>query len=112
MLAREFDPAAAIALARDTLRSPVYVSVDIDALDPAFAPGTGTPEPGGLTSRELLAVLRGLAGAGLNVVAGDVVEVCPAYDVANITALAAAAAAYDLLGLMILGLSPGSGRRR
>jgi agmatinase len=108
LLAREFDPAAAIALARETLRSPVYVSVDIDVLDPAFAPGTGTPEPGGLTSRELLAVLRGLAGAGLDVVAGDVVEVSPPYDREQITAFAAAAAAYDLIGLMVVA-ARGSG---
>ena len=61
----------------------MYVTVDVDVLDPAFAPGTGTPEPGGLTSRELLAILRGLAGLGLDVVAADVVEVSPPYDVAG-----------------------------
>jgi arginase family enzyme len=81
---------------------PVFLTVDVDVLDPAFAPGTGTPEPGGLTSRELLAVLRGLAGAGLDVVAADVVEVSPPYDSQQITAFAAAAAAYDLIGLMVL----------
>ena len=54
---------------------PVYVSVDIDVLDPAHAPGTGTPEAGGMTSRELLAVLRGLEDAQL--VSADIVEVCP-----------------------------------
>jgi agmatinase len=105
LLARELDAggvATAIELARATLRSPVYVSVDVDVLDPAYAPGTGTPEPGGLTSRELLTILRGLAGGGLDVVAADVVEVSPAYDAGGITALAAAAAAYDLLGLMAL----------
>ena len=64
--------------------APVYVSVDIDVLDPAHAPGTGTPEAGGLTSRELLALVRGLRPAA--VVGGDVVEVSPAYDHAEITA--------------------------
>lgn len=77
---------------------PLYVSVDIDVLDPAHAPGTGTPEAGGLTSRELLAVLRGLAG--LNLVGADVVEVAPAYDHAEITAVAASHVAYELVSLM------------
>ncbi len=105
LLARELDAAGvagAVALAAERLRSPVYVTVDVDVLDPAFAPGTGTPEPGGLSSRELLAILRGLADLGLDVVAADVVEVSPPYDVGGVTALAAAAAAYDLLGLMVL----------
>lgn len=109
LLARELDSAGVAGVlerARDTLRSPLYVSVDIDVLDPAHAPGTGTPEAGGLTSRELLAVLRGLAPTGLEVVAADVVEVSPPYDREQITAFAAAAAAYDLIGLMVLGLSP------
>ena len=79
---------------------PVYVSVDIDVLDPAFAPGTGTPEPGGLTSRELLALLRGLED--LPVIGADVVEVAPAYDHAQITALAAAHVAYELISVMAL----------
>ena len=77
---------------------PVYVSLDIDVLDPAFAPGTGTPEAGGLTSRELLAVLRGFAG--LDLVGADVVEVAPVYDSAEITGIAAAHAAYELLSAM------------
>jgi guanidinobutyrase / D-arginase len=76
---------------------PVYLSVDIDVLDPAHAPGTGTPEPGGLTSRELLMILRGLDG--LHLVGADVVEVAPAYDHAELTALAGAAVAYDFLAL-------------
>jgi agmatinase len=103
LLARELEAAGvagAVELAREHLRPPVYVSVDIDVLDPAYAPGTGTPEPGGLTSRELLAILRGLAG--LDVAAADVVEVSPPYDPAGVTAMAAAAAAYDLLGLLVL----------
>jgi agmatinase len=77
---------------------PVYVSVDIDVLDPAFAPGTGTPEAGGMTSRELLAVLRGLAD--LNVVGADLVEVAPAYDHAQITGIAAAHVAYEIVSAM------------
>jgi len=77
--------------------APIYVSVDIDVLDPAHAPGTGTPEAGGLTSRELLAILRGLDG--LNVVSADLVEVAPAYDHAEMTSMAASHVAYELLGL-------------
>ena len=77
--------------------APVYLSIDIDVLDPGFAPGTGTPEPGGLTSRELLAIVRGLDGT--NVVGGDVVEVSPAYDHAEITAIAAANLAYEYCSL-------------
>jgi len=80
---------------------PVYVSVDIDMLDPAHAPGTGTPEAGGLTSRELLGILRGLAG--MRLVGADVVEVAPAYDHAEVTTVAAAHVCYELLGLMALG---------
>jgi agmatinase len=79
---------------------PVYVSVDIDVLDPAFAPGTGTPESGGLLSRELLAILGGFAG--LRLVGADVVEVAPAYDHAEITGIAASHVAYELLSAMAL----------
>ena len=78
--------------------APLYVSVDIDVLDPAAAPGTGTPEAGGLTSRELLGILRGLAG--LELVAADVVEVAPAYDHAEITATAAAHVVFELVSLL------------
>jgi agmatinase len=77
---------------------PVYVSVDIDVLDPAHAPGTGTPEAGGLTSRELLHTLRGLAGT--DIVGADIVEVAPAYDHAEITGIAAAHVAYELLSVL------------
>ena len=77
--------------------TPLYVSVDIDVIDPGLAPGTGTPEAGGLLSRELLAVLRGLAG--LRIVAADVVEVSPPYDHAEVTAIAAAHVVYELLAL-------------
>ncbi|MEV0385620.1 agmatinase [Nonomuraea sp. NPDC050643] len=80
---------------------PLYISVDIDTLDPAHAPGTGTPEAGGLTSRELLEILRGLSGC--NLVGADVVEVAPAYDHAEITSVAAAHVAYDLISLFALG---------
>jgi agmatinase len=79
---------------------PLYVSVDIDVLDPAHAPATGTPEPGGLTTRELQELLRGLVG--LQIAGADVVEVSPAYDHAEITALAAAQVAYELLALLAL----------
>ncbi|MCD2197068.1 agmatinase [Actinomycetospora endophytica] len=83
---------------------PVYLSVDIDVLDPAAAPGTGTPEAGGLTSRELLHSLRGLGPTGdepgLDIVGIDVVEVAPAYDHAEITGIAAAHVIYDLLAVL------------
>lgn len=78
--------------------APVYLSIDIDVLDPAFAPGTGTPEMGGLHSRELLRVLRALDG--VNIVGADVVETAPAYDHAEITCVAAATVAFDLITLM------------
>ncbi|TPW74061.1 agmatinase [Schumannella soli] len=77
---------------------PVYISVDIDVLDPAHAPGTGTPEAGGLTSRELLAMLRSFAGR--HVVGADVVEVSPAYDHAQLTGIAASHVAYELVTVM------------
>jgi agmatinase len=77
---------------------PVYVSIDIDVLDPAHAPGTGTPEAGGLTSRELLATLRSFAR--LNLVGADIVEVAPAYDHAQITGIAAAHVGYELLSAL------------
>ncbi|MDV3127993.1 agmatinase [Mycobacterium sp. 21AC1] len=77
--------------------APVYVSVDIDVLDPAHAPGTGTPEAGGMSSRELLEVVRGLDS--VNLVAVDVVEVSPAYDHAEITAVAAANVTWEFLSV-------------
>ena len=77
---------------------PLYISIDIDVLDPAHAPGTGTPEAGGLTSRELLEILRGLASCRL--VSADVVEVAPAYDHAEITSVAASHTAYELTTIM------------
>ena len=80
---------------------PIYLSIDIDVLDPAFAPATGTPEIGGFTTRELVGILRGLRG--LHFVGADVVEVAPAYDHAEITGIAAANLVYEILALM----SPG-----
>ena len=77
--------------------APLYVSIDIDVLDPGAAPGTGTPEAGGLTSRELLGVLRGLRG--LPLLAADLVEVAPAYDHAEVTAMAASHVVYELVSL-------------
>ncbi len=77
-----------------------YLSFDVDFCDPAYAPGTGTPEVGGFTSREAQEFLRGLAG--LQVVGGDVVEVYPAYDPADITAFLGANAAYEILSLVAL----------
>lgn len=78
--------------------APTYISFDIDSLDPAFAPGTGTPEVGGLSTIEALTVLRGFRG--LNLIGGDVVEVAPAYDHAAITALAGATIMFELLCLL------------
>eukprot|EP00008_Paramoeba_atlantica_P010226 CAMPEP_0201489770 /NCGR_PEP_ID=MMETSP0151_2-20130828/23618_1 /ASSEMBLY_ACC=CAM_ASM_000257 /TAXON_ID=200890 /ORGANISM="Paramoeba atlantica, Strain 621/1 / CCAP 1560/9" /LENGTH=341 /DNA_ID=CAMNT_0047875461 /DNA_START=132 /DNA_END=1156 /DNA_ORIENTATION=- len=77
--------------------APVYLSIDIDVLDPAFAPGTGTPEPGGLTSRELICLLRALAVSPINLVSADVMEVAPAYDHAELTCLAASTICYEIL---------------
>ena len=78
----------------------VFVTFDIDVVDPAFAPGTGTPEVGGLTSSEAIELIRGLKG--LNFVGFDVVEVLPDYDVAEITALLAANVIYEFLSLIAL----------
>lgn len=82
---------------------PVYVSFDIDSLDPAFAPGTGTPEIGGLTTREVQAILRGLKG--LDIVGGDVVEVAPQYDATTNTAHAGAQMLFEILSLMVFSPS-------
>lgn len=78
--------------------NPVYLTFDIDSLDPAFAPGTGTPVPGGLSSAQALAIVRNLDG--LNLIGADVVEVSPSYDHAEITALAAAHVACDVICLL------------
>ncbi len=79
--------------------APAYLSFDIDALDPAFAPGTGTPEIGGLATWQAQAIIRRLGA--LNWIGADFVEVAPAYDVAEITALAAATFAWEYLALLV-----------
>jgi len=99
----ETGPATVAARIREVVGdAPVYLSVDIDALDPAFAPGTGTPEIGGLASWQAQAILRRLTG--LRFVGMDLVEVAPAYDTAEITALAGATLAWEYICL--LGLRP------
>lgn len=84
--------------------SPVYLSLDIDVIDPGLAPGTGTPEAGGWTSRELKRIIRGLVG--LNFVGADVVEVAPAYDHAEVTGTTAADIVHDLLSLLVFQMPP------
>jgi agmatinase len=100
--ATEFDALGASGVAeRIAARAdgrPVYLSVDVDVLDPSVAPGTGTPEAGGLTSRELLAIVRTMRT--LNLVGVDVVEVAPAYDHAEITGIAAAHIVYEALSAL------------
>ncbi len=76
---------------------PVYISFDIDCLDPAFAPGTGTPVAGGMNTFEALQTLRGLKG--LNIVGGDLVEVSPPFDPTGFTALAGATLMFEILCL-------------
>lgn len=80
--------------------APVYITFDVDGVDPAFAPGTGTPEIGGFTSQQMMALLHRLKG--LNIIGADIVEVAPAYDPTGITALLAARVGYELLGLLAL----------
>lgn len=76
---------------------PVYLTFDIDCLDPSYAPGTGTPVCGGLTSHQAMAIIRGLKG--INIIGMDIVEVAPAYDIGEITALAASHLAMEMLYL-------------
>jgi agmatinase len=99
---RALGPGVYADLVRERVgRRPVFLSFDIDVLDPAFAPGTGTPEVGGLSTAEALALLRALAG--IDLAGADVVEVSPPYDGAGQqTALAAANVAYELLSLRAL----------
>jgi agmatinase len=80
---------------------PVYVSLDVDGLDPAFAPGTGTPEVGGLTPREVQELLRGCAD--LHIVGGDVVEVAPQYDATTNTAQVGAQMLFEILCMLAIG---------
>jgi agmatinase len=77
---------------------PTYLSFDVDSLDPAYAPGTGTPEIGGPSTREILELVRGLKG--VNLVGGDVVEVAPQYDPTSNTAQAGAQMLFEILSLM------------
>ena len=92
---------AVIARARAVVGDgPFYITFDVDALDPAFTPGTGTPEVGGLSPREAQAILRGLAG--LDVIGGDVVEVAPQYDANTTTAQIGAMMAFEILSLIAL----------
>lgn len=108
--AEEVDPlgiTAIIERARAVVSDgPVYISFDVDGIDPAFAPGTGTPEVGELTTREVLELLRGFKG--LNVVGGDVVEVAPQYDSTTNTAQAGAQVLFEILSLMVFSPSIGA----
>ena len=103
--AREIDTigvAGIIKRIRDRVgtKNPVYLSIDIDTLDPAFAPATGTPETGGWSTRELRTIIRGLEG--INFVAADLVEVAPAYDTnAELTTMAAADTLYEVMTIMV-----------
>jgi agmatinase len=92
---------AVIARARAVVGDqPFYVTFDVDGIDPAYTPGTGTPETGGLTPREAQHILRGLAG--LDIVGGDVVEVAPQYDATTVTAQIGAQMLFELLSLVTL----------
>ena len=82
---------------------PVYLTFDIDSLDPAYAPGTGTPEIGGLTTYQAQALLRGLRG--LNYVGADLVEVSPPFDTGGLTAMAGAGIAFEILCLLAESMS-------
>lgn len=94
-------PVETAARIRERVRDgPAFISFDIDVVDPAFAPGTGTPEPGGLSSHDALSIVRGLTG--IEFVGFDVVEVIPAYDPAGQTAFLAANLAYEMLSLVAL----------
>ncbi len=97
-----------IATARKVVGDgPVYVSFDVDCLDPVYAPGTGTPEVGGVTTREALAILRGLSG--IDVIGGDVVEVAPQYDATSNTAHAGAQMLFEILCLSVGALAKRKG---
>ena len=84
---------------------PTYVSFDVDGLDPSFAPGTGTPEVGGLSPREAQTILRGLAG--VDIIGGDVVEVAPQYDATTNTALVGAQMMFEIVSLIAVGAKGG-----
>ena len=101
--------AALAAKVAAVVAGPAYLSFDIDVLDPAFAPGTGTPEAGGLATREAQQILRALLGAAeqgaLDVVAADLVEVAPPFDAADMTSLAAANLLHDILAILATGVA-------
>jgi agmatinase len=95
---------AIVARAREVVgEGPVYVSFDVDGLDPVYAPGTGTPEVGGMTTREAQAILRGLKG--LDIIGGDVVEVAPQYDSTTNTAHTGAQLLFEILSLLVFSPS-------
>ncbi|TMJ70279.1 MAG: agmatinase [Alphaproteobacteria bacterium] len=97
-----------VAKAREVVGGgPTYISFDVDGLDPAFTPGTGTPEAGGLTPREAQAILHGLKG--IDVIGGDVVEVAPQYDPTTNTAMVGAQMLFEIFSLMVL--APNASRR-
>jgi guanidinopropionase len=97
-----------VAKAREVVGDgPTYISFDVDGLDPAFTPGTGTPEPGGLTPREAQAILHGLKG--VDIIGGDVVEVAPQYDPTSNTAMVGAQMLFEIFSLMVL--APNFARR-
>ncbi|KAJ3010957.1 hypothetical protein NUW54_g2324 [Trametes sanguinea] len=101
----DYGVAAIIKRIRDRVGdSPVYLSLDIDVIDPGLAPATGTPEAGGWTTREVKRIIRGLAG--LNFVGADIVEVSPAYDNAEITGIAAADIVHDFLSMLLSSAPP------
>jgi agmatinase len=102
VLGRGFNVEHAISIVHETVKGPTYVSIDIDVLDPAFGGLSGTPEIGGLSSRELLELLYALAEPGIDVVAGDVVEVAPPYDPAGIAALVGSNLVFELVSLIAL----------
>ena len=90
---------AVIEEARNVVgKGPVYISFDVDGLDPVYAPGTGTPEIGGLTTIEGQALIRGMRG--LNIIGGDVVEVAPPFDPSGNTAIVGATLMYEILCVM------------
>jgi guanidinopropionase len=101
--------AALAAKVAAVVAGPAYLSFDIDVLDPAFAPGTGTPEAGGLATREAQQILRALLDVAeqgaLDVVAADLVEVAPPFDAADMTSLAAANLLHDVLAILATGVA-------
>ena len=98
---QEMGVAAVVEKAREVVgEGPVYVTFDVDGLDPSFAPGTGTPEVGGLTPREAQALLHGMAG--LDIIGGDVVEIAPQYDATTNTAQVGAQMLFEIMTLMTL----------